>query len=65
MNSEVTASSLIKVEFGGNLKDQGSTNLSINKAAQASHSAIYSSRKDVKCAIHTRQPAVVAVSYII
>lgn len=60
--SEVTASSLVKVDVKGNVLDGGSTSLGISKAALVLHSAIHSARKDVKCIIHIHQYAVTAVS---
>ncbi|KAE8628959.1 hypothetical protein XENTR_v10000301 [Xenopus tropicalis] len=60
--SEVTASSLIKVNLQGELVDRGSTNLGVNKAGFTLHSAIYAARPDVKCIVHIHSPAGAAVS---
>ncbi|XP_029299917.1 alpha-adducin isoform X4 [Cottoperca gobio] len=60
--SEVTASSLAKVNFQGEIVDRGSTNLGVNKAGFTLHSAIYAARPDVKCIIHIHTPAGAAVS---
>ncbi|CAL9682073.1 unnamed protein product [Knipowitschia caucasica] len=60
--SEVTASSLVKLDFQGEIMDRGSTNLGVNKAGFVLHSAIYSSRPDVKCIVHVHTPAGAAVS---
>ena len=61
--SEVTASSLLKVNPDGSVVDQGSTNLGVNKAGMLLHSAIHGARKDARAIIHLHQDAVVAVSF--
>ncbi|XP_040822071.1 alpha-adducin isoform X2 [Ochotona curzoniae] len=60
--SEVTASSLVKVNLQGDIVDRGSTNLGVNQAGFTLHSAIYAARPDVKCIVHTHTPAGAAVS---
>ncbi|XP_018083651.1 alpha-adducin isoform X7 [Xenopus laevis] len=60
--SEVTASSLVKINLQGELVDRGSTNLGVNKAGFTLHSAIYAARPDVKCIVHIHTPAGAAVS---
>ncbi|XP_033978621.1 alpha-adducin isoform X7 [Trematomus bernacchii] len=60
--SEVTASSLVKVNIQGEIVDRGSTNLGVNKAGFTLHSAIYASRPDVKCIVHIHTSAGAAVS---
>ncbi|XP_040191256.1 alpha-adducin isoform X3 [Rana temporaria] len=60
--SEVTASSLVKVNLQGEMIDRGSTNLGVNKAGFTLHSAIYAARPDVKCIVHIHTPAGAAVS---
>ncbi|XP_032079683.1 alpha-adducin isoform X2 [Thamnophis elegans] len=60
--SEVAASSLVKVNFQGDVIDRGSTNLGINPAGFTLHSAIYAARPDVKCIVHIHTPAGAAVS---
>ncbi|KAM4808534.1 alpha-adducin isoform 2-T2 [Rhinophrynus dorsalis] len=60
--SEVTASSLVKINLQGELIDRGSTNLGVNKAGFTLHSAIYAARPDVKCIVHIHTPAGAAVS---
>ncbi|KAM4053843.1 alpha-adducin isoform 9-T10 [Anomaloglossus baeobatrachus] len=60
--SEVTASSLVKVNLQGDMVDRGSTNLGVNKAGFTLHSAIYAARPDVKCIVHIHTPAGAAVS---
>uniref|UniRef100_A0A8C5FCW5 Class II aldolase/adducin N-terminal domain-containing protein n=1 Tax=Gadus morhua TaxID=8049 RepID=A0A8C5FCW5_GADMO len=60
--SEVTASSLVKVNVQGEIVDRGSTNLGVNQAGFTLHSAIYSSRPDIKCIVHIHSSAGAAVS---
>ncbi|XP_075050384.1 alpha-adducin isoform X12 [Mixophyes fleayi] len=60
--SEVTASSLVKINLQGDLIDRGSTNLGVNKAGFTLHSAIYAARPDVKCIVHIHTAAGAAVS---
>ncbi|XP_025764657.1 alpha-adducin isoform X11 [Oreochromis niloticus] len=60
--SEVTASSLVKINLQGEIVDRGSTNLGVNQAGFTLHSAIYAARPDVKCVVHIHTPAGAAVS---
>ncbi|XP_044274384.1 alpha-adducin isoform X2 [Varanus komodoensis] len=60
--SEVTASSLVKINTQGDVVDRGSTNLGVNQAGFTFHSAIYAARPDVKCIVHIHTPAGAAVS---
>ncbi|XP_023593746.1 alpha-adducin [Trichechus manatus latirostris] len=60
--SEVTASSLVKINLQGDVVDRGSTNLGVNQAGFTLHSAIYAARPDVKCIVHIHTPAGAAVS---
>ncbi|CAK6955943.1 alpha-adducin isoform X2 [Scomber scombrus] len=60
--SEVTASSLVKINIQGEVVDRGSTNLGVNQAGFTLHSAIYAARPDVKCIVHVHTPAGAAVS---
>ncbi|XP_059352723.1 protein hu-li tai shao-like isoform X5 [Daphnia carinata] len=60
--SEVTASSLIKVDMQGNVVDPGTTNFGVNIAGFVLHSAIHAARPDAKCVVHVHHPACVAVS---
>ena len=64
MYSEVTASSLVKVNSDGSVVDQGSTNLGVNKAGMLLHSALHGARKDARAIIHLHQADVVAVSVL-
>jgi len=59
---EVTASSLIKVDLGGNIVDNGDTGYSVNAAGYIIHSAVHEARDDAQCVIHTHTPAGIAVS---
>ncbi|CAG5867552.1 unnamed protein product [Menidia menidia] len=60
--SEVTASSLVKINIQGEIVDRGSTNLGVNQAGFTLHSAIYSARPDVRCIVHIHTAAGAAVS---
>ncbi|XP_029401213.1 alpha-adducin isoform X2 [Mus pahari] len=60
--SEVTASSLVKVNLQGDIVDRGSTNLGVNQAGFTLHSAVYAARPDAKCIVHIHTPAGAAVS---
>ncbi|XP_046446650.1 protein hu-li tai shao-like isoform X5 [Daphnia pulex] len=60
--SEVTASSLIKVDMQGNVVDPGTTNFGVNIAGFVLHSAIHAARPDAKCVVHIHHPACVAIS---
>jgi len=60
--SEVTASSLIKVDMQGNLVDPGTTNFGVNVAGFVLHSAIHAARPDAKCIIHIHHHSCVSVS---
>ncbi|XP_056658320.1 alpha-adducin isoform X12 [Monodelphis domestica] len=60
--SEVTASSLVKINLQGDVIDRGSTNLGVNQAGFTLHSAIYAARPDIKCIVHIHTPAGAAVS---
>ncbi|XP_031434248.1 alpha-adducin isoform X3 [Clupea harengus] len=60
--SEVSASSLVKINIQGEIVDRGSTNLGVNQAGFMLHSAIYAARPDIKCIVHIHTPAGAAVS---
>lgn len=59
---EVTASSLIKVNSHGVVLDPGSTVLGVEETGWLFHSAVHSTRPDIRCIIHLGTPATVAVS---
>ncbi|XP_061149517.1 alpha-adducin isoform X12 [Syngnathus typhle] len=60
--SEVTASSLVKIDLSGDIVDRGSTNLGVNGAGFNLHAAVYAARPDVKCVVHIHTAAGAAVS---
>ncbi|XP_065919585.1 alpha-adducin-like isoform X1 [Dysidea avara] len=62
MYSEVTASSLVKVDLAGNTLDPGSTQLGCNKAGYMIHSAIHEGRPEIQCVIHLHSGPGAAVS---
>ncbi|XP_067084138.1 beta-adducin isoform X3 [Osmerus mordax] len=59
---EVTASSLVKVNVLGEVVERGSTSLGVDLGRFSLHSAIYSTRPDVRCLLHLHTPATAAVS---
>ncbi|KAK6306186.1 hypothetical protein J4Q44_G00231110 [Coregonus suidteri] len=59
---EVTASSLVKVNILGEVVERGSTTLGVDLGSFSLHSAIYSTRPDVRCLLHLHTPATAAVS---
>lgn len=59
---EVTASSLIKIDFDGKLVMDSGTGYGVNLAGFVIHSAVHRARTDVGCVIHTHSPAGMAVS---
>lgn len=60
--SEVTASSLFKIDLDGNIVSAPDLPLGINHAGYVIHSAVHAARHDVNCVIHTHTRAGVAVS---
>ncbi len=59
---EVSASSLVKIDFDGNVVLDSGTGLGVNRAGFVIHSAVHRGRPDVACVIHTHTPAGMAVS---
>src|ERR1051326_5664846 len=59
---EITDSSLVKIEFDGNVVEDSGTGYGINHAGFLIHSAVHRGRPDVACVIHTPPPAGMAVS---
>ncbi len=57
---EITASSLVKVNLGGEVADDARG--SINPAGFTIHSAVHEARPDVDCVVHLHTPSGVAVS---
>jgi len=59
---EITASSLVKIDFDGNVVQDSGTGYGVNHAGFVIHSAVHRGRHDVACVIHTHTPAGMAVS---
>jgi ribulose-5-phosphate 4-epimerase/fuculose-1-phosphate aldolase len=59
---EISASSLVKIDFDGKVVQDSGTGYGINQAGFVIHSAIHRARPDVACVIHTHTPAGMAVS---
>ncbi len=59
---EVTASSLLKIDFDGKVVLDSGTGYGVNLAGFVIHSALHKARHDVACVIHTHTPAGMAVS---
>src|SRR5215208_513014 len=59
---EITASSLVKIDFDGSVVQDSATGYGINHAGFVIHSAVHRGRADVACVIHTHSPAGMAVS---
>jgi ribulose-5-phosphate 4-epimerase/fuculose-1-phosphate aldolase len=59
---EVTASSLVKIDFDGKVVLDSGTGCGINLAGFVIHSAVHRARHDVDCVIHTHSVAGMAVS---
>src|ERR1044071_5913741 len=59
---EITASSLVKIDFDGNVVEDSGTGYGINHAGFVIHSAVHRGRPDVACVIHTHTPAGMAES---
>ena len=60
--TEITASSLYKIDLDGNIVLRPETHYGINHAGYVIHSAIHGARHDVACVIHTHSRAGMAVS---
>src|SRR5262245_8567461 len=59
---EITASSLVKIDFDGKVMQDSGTGYGVNLAGFVIHSAVHRGRHDVACVIHTHTPAGMAVS---
>jgi len=59
---EITASSLVKIDFAGKVVQDSGTGYGINHAGFVIHSAVHKAREDVGCVIHTHSIAGMAVS---
>jgi ribulose-5-phosphate 4-epimerase/fuculose-1-phosphate aldolase len=62
MYEEITASSLIKIDFAGNIVANANPEYGINLPGYVIHSAIHRARHDVACVLHTHTNAGMAVS---
>jgi ribulose-5-phosphate 4-epimerase/fuculose-1-phosphate aldolase len=58
--NEITASSLVKLDFAGNLV--GPSEWPVNRAGVAIHGSILAARPDINCVFHTHTPYTTAVS---
>jgi ribulose-5-phosphate 4-epimerase/fuculose-1-phosphate aldolase len=61
MFDEVTASSLVKLDFDGTVRDNHALE-QVNNAGFVIHSAVYMARPDVHCVLHLHTRASIAVS---
>ena len=61
MFDEITASSLVKIDLGGNKLDAENP-FPVNPAGFTIHSAIHAARHDAKCVLHVHTPNGIAVS---
>ena len=59
---EVTASSLVKIDFDGKVVLDSDTGYGINQAGFVIHAAVHKARSDVGCVIHTHSIAGMAIS---
>jgi ribulose-5-phosphate 4-epimerase/fuculose-1-phosphate aldolase len=57
---EITASSLMKLDFAGNIA--GPNEWPVNRAGVAIHGSILAARPDINCVFHTHMPYTTAVS---
>ena len=64
MFSEITASTILKVNDKGAVIEQGSTNLGVSKSVFDLHEIIHSARKDAKCVMFVAADSVKVVSVI-
>ena len=60
MFHEVTASSLVKIDYDGNIIED--TGYPVNKAGFVIHSAVHMERPEINCVLHTHTRAGIAVS---
>lgn len=59
---EITASSLVEIDFDGNVLRKPDTDYGINKSGYVIHGCIHNARPDVHCVIHTHTRAGMAVA---
>ncbi len=60
--TEITASSLYKIDLDGNVVLKPDTHYGVNHAGYVIHSAVHGARHDIACVIHTHSRAGMAVS---
>jgi ribulose-5-phosphate 4-epimerase/fuculose-1-phosphate aldolase len=60
--SEITASSLIKIDIQGNILTPSPSTYGVNRPGFVIHSAIHMARHDISCIAHTHTPSGVAVA---
>jgi ribulose-5-phosphate 4-epimerase/fuculose-1-phosphate aldolase len=60
--TEITASSLYKIDLAGNVVMQPDVGYEINRAGYVIHSAVHAARHDLNCVLHTHGRASMAVS---
>ncbi len=60
--TEITASSLYKIDLEGNVVLKPDTHYGINQAGYVIHSAVHGARHDLECVIHTHSRAGMAIS---
>jgi ribulose-5-phosphate 4-epimerase/fuculose-1-phosphate aldolase len=58
--NQITASSLVKVDFAGNLA--GPSEWPVNRAGVAIHGSVLAARPDINCVFHTHMPYTAAVA---
>jgi ribulose-5-phosphate 4-epimerase/fuculose-1-phosphate aldolase len=58
--SEITASSLVKVDYAGEIV--GDSDWPVNRAGVAIHGTVLEARPDINCVFHTHMPYTTAVS---
>jgi ribulose-5-phosphate 4-epimerase/fuculose-1-phosphate aldolase len=62
MYDEVTASSLVKVSQHGDVLDNGSTTLGVDRIAVSVHAAAYAANSNLNCIVHIASSPAVSVS---
>ncbi|CDI98542.1 nervous system adducin [Echinococcus multilocularis] len=60
--SEITASSLLKVDLKGNIIDGGSHGLGVDKQGWTLHAAVHEALPAIRCVIQLSTPATIAIS---
>jgi ribulose-5-phosphate 4-epimerase/fuculose-1-phosphate aldolase len=60
--TEITASSLLKIDLDGNILSKSELDYGVNRAGFIIHSAIHEARHDVQCVMHTHTRAGMTIS---